>query len=466
MAIVDPIWAGVAELSRAFEARALSPVDVVDALLARINKRASLHSFIAVYGDEARLAAEAADRAIKSGHRVGPLHGVPIALKDLVDVEGRITTGGSKVWIERRSSVTATLTERVIAAGMIVLGKTHTVEFAMGSFGTNTHLGTPWNPWDLRVHRTPGGSSSGSGVAVAAGLAPAAIGTDTGGSVRLPAAWCGIVGLKVTAGRISTHGVLPLSSTLDTPGPMTRSVEDAALLFRALNGPDPKDPATLAWTPSDPMPTLRRGVRGLRLAVMPEAERAGVDADVLSAYDAAVDALTRLGAEIVRVALPHRFAEYATGVGRIIGAEGYRFVGHLVDDMSLPVDPHIRPRIQIGRGMSARDYLATLDEREAHRRAFVAALADVDALVTPTTQTAAIPIDKVDQSGTAAFFTRAGNYLGLCGLAVPNGFTAEGLPTSLQIMCHAGREDLALRVGWAYEQATDWKARRPPEPTR
>src|SRR5689334_7750086 len=466
MGIVDPIWAGVGELSHAFATRALSPVDVVDALLARINKREALHSFIAVYGDDARMAAEAAERAIKSGHRVGPLHGVPLALKDLVDLEGRVTAGGSKVWIERRSPVTATLAERLIAAGMIVLGKTHTVEFAMGSFGTNTHLGTPWNPWDLRVHRTPGGSSSGSGVAVAAGLAPAAIGTDTGGSVRLPAAWCGIVGLKVTAGRISTYGVLPLSSTLDTPGPMTRSVEDAALLFRALNGPDPKDPATLAWTPADPMPTLRRGVRGLRVAVMPEAERVGVDADVLAAYDASVDALARLGAEIVRAALPHRFAEYASNVGRIIGAEGYRFVGHLVDDMSLPVDPHVRPRIQIGRGMSARDYLRTLDERETHRRAFVAALADVDALLTPTTQTAAIPIDKVDQSGTAAFFTRAGNYLGLCGLALPNGFTADGLPTSLQIMCHAGREDLALQIGWAYEQATDWKARRPPEPTR
>jgi aspartyl-tRNA(Asn)/glutamyl-tRNA(Gln) amidotransferase subunit A len=466
MGIVDPIWAGVGELSHAFATRALSPVDVVDALLARINKREALHSFIAVYGDDARMAAEAAERAIKSGHRVGPLHGVPLALKDLVDLEGRVTAGGSKVWIERRSPVTATLAERLIAAGMIVLGKTHTVEFAMGSFGTNTHLGTPWNPWDLRVHRTPGGSSSGSGVAVAAGLAPAAIGTDTGGSVRLPAAWCGIVGLKVTAGRISTYGVLPLSSTLDTPGPMTRSVEDAALLFRALNGPDPKDPATLAWTPADPMPTLRRGVRGLRVAVMPEAERVGVDADVLAAYDASVDALARLGAEIVRPALPHRFAEYASNVGRIIGAEGYRFVGHLVDDMGLPVDPHVRPRIQIGRGMSARDYLRTLDERETHRRAFVAALADVDALLTPTTQTAAIPIDKVDQSGTAAFFTRAGNYLGLCGLALPNGFTADGLPTSLQIMCHAGREDLALQTGWAYEQATDWKARRPPEPTR
>jgi aspartyl-tRNA(Asn)/glutamyl-tRNA(Gln) amidotransferase subunit A len=188
-----------------------------------------------------------------------------------------------------------------------------------------------------------------------------------------------------------------------------------------------------------------------------------VDADVLAAYDASVEALAAAGARIVRVELPHRFSDYGAATGRIIGAEGYRFVGHLVDDPALPVDPHVRPRIQIGRGLLARDYLMSLAEREEHRRAFATALADVDALLTPTTQTAAIPIDKVDQAGTAAYFTRPGNYLGLCALAVPNGFTADGLPTSLQIVCHAGQEATALRIGWAYEQATAWKDRRPPE---
>jgi aspartyl-tRNA(Asn)/glutamyl-tRNA(Gln) amidotransferase subunit A len=464
MSRIDLVWATVAELSRAYGEGTLSPVDVVDTLLERIRKRdPALHAFIAVYEADARLAAEAAHKAMRARHRVGPLHGVPIALKDLVDLEGRVTTGGSKVWAQRVSPGTATLAERLISAGMIVLGKTHTVEFAMGSFGTNTHLGTPRNPWDLAVHRTPGGSSSGSAVAVAAGLAPAAIGTDTGGSVRLPAAWCGIVGLKVTAGRISTHGVLPLSSTLDTPGPMTRSVEDAALIFRVLNGPDPRDPQTLAWTPSDPLPALRRGVAGLRLAVMPDAERKDVAADVLAAYDAAVDTLARLGARIVRPALPRGFRDYGATTGRIIAAEGYRFVGHLVDDASLPVDPHVRPRIQPGRDISALDYQRTLAEREQHKREFAEALADTDALLTPTAQTAAIPIDRVDQSTTAAYFTRAGNYLGLCGLAVPNGFTADGLPTSLQILCGPGDETTALRIGWAYEQATEWKARQPAE---
>ena len=466
MAPIDPAWATVADLARAFAARTLSPVDALEVLLARIRRHdPGLHAFIAVYEPEARMAAEAADRALRSGHRIGPLHGVPVALKDIIDLEGRVTAGGSKHWIDRVSPVTATLAERLVAAGMIVLGKTHTVEFAMGSFGTNTHLGTPRNPWDPDVHRTPGGSSSGSAVAVAAGLVPAAIGTDTGGSVRIPAAWCGIVGLKVTAGRISTYGVLPLSTTLDTPGPLTRSVEDAALLVRVLSGPDPRDPPTLAWPPLDPLPVLRRGVAGLRLAILPDAERAHVDAEVLAAYDASVAKLAELGAQVVRPALPHRFKEYGAATGRIIGAEGYRFVGHLVDDPNLPLDPHVRPRIQLGKDMSARDYLLMLAQREEHRRAFLDATADVDALLTPTTQTPAIPIPKVDQSGTAAHFTRVGNYLGLCGLAVPNGFTAQQLPTSLQILCHAGQEALALRIGWAYEQATDWKARRPPEPS-
>jgi aspartyl-tRNA(Asn)/glutamyl-tRNA(Gln) amidotransferase subunit A len=243
---------------------------------------------------------------------------------------------------------------------------------------------------------------------------------------------------------------------------MTRSVEDAALLYRVLNGPDPHDPSTAAWSTDDPLPTLRRGVSGLRLAVLPEAERAGVDREVLGAYDAAVETLRGQGATIVTAALPHRFGDYAVATGRIIGSEGYRFVGHLVDDTSLPTDPHVRPRIQLGRGVSARDYLLALAQQKEHQQQFAASTADIDALLTPTTQTAAIPIDQVDQTGTPAHFTRGGNYLGLCGVAVPNGFTSTGLPTSLQVLCHGGREALALRIAWGYEQATNWRERRPP----
>jgi aspartyl-tRNA(Asn)/glutamyl-tRNA(Gln) amidotransferase subunit A len=462
----DPSLLSATELSTAITARKLSPIEVTDAFLDRIGAQdQSLHAFIDVYADEARLAAEAADKAIRSGHQVGPLHGVPIALKDLIDLEGRVTTGGSAVWRERRSPTTATLAKKLIAAGMIVLGKTHTVEFAMGGWGTNHHMGTPWNPWDMQVPRTPGGSSSGSGVAVASAMAPWAIGTDTGGSVRLPASWCGITGLKTTVGRVSCYGILPLAPSLDTPGPMARSVEDAALLFSVMQGADPLDRLTLSAPPaSDPFASLRRGVQGLRLARMPAAERDGCEPEMLAAYDRALEALARVGAEIVDIALPIAFADATTATGRIIGSEAYRLTGALVDDPALPIDPAVRPRIQIGRDIRAHQYLAALAERDRMKADFLAALDrdGIDALLTPTTQTPPIPNDAVDQNTTPAHFTRVFNLLEMCALAVPNGFTAGGLPLSLQIACRPYDEAMALRIGWAYQQATDWHLRRPP----
>src|SRR5579872_1758163 len=306
----DPTLMSAHELAAAFAARRLSPVEVVDALLARIARlEPRLHAFVEVYADEARLAAEAADKAIRSGHAVGPLHGVPIALKDLIEIEGKICAGGCGAWRNRVATQTATLARHLIAQGMIVLGKTHTVQFAMGGWGTNTQFGTPWNPWDPSRKRTPGGSSSGSGVAVAASLAPWAIGSDTGGSVRLPASWCGLTGLKTTVGRISTYGVLPLSTTFDTLGPMCRSVEDAALLYSAMPSADPNDPRTLHAPADDPFVELKRGVRGLRLAALPDRERQFATAEVLAAYDKSLDALRGLGAEIVAIELPFAFTD-------------------------------------------------------------------------------------------------------------------------------------------------------------
>ena len=261
-------------LAAEISARRLSPVALIEALIAKISAQdPKLNAFVDTYFDDARLAAEGADKAIRAGHAIGPLHGIPIALKDLVELDGHIVTGGSKIWAARRATRSATLAQRLIQAGMIVIGKTHSVEFAFGGWGTNQHMGTPRNPWDMKTHRVPGGSSSGSGVAVAARLVPWAIGTDTGGSVRLPASFCGVTGLKTTIGRISTHGVLPLAPTLDTPGPITRNVEDAALLYQLLQGPDPRDPLTLRHPVSDPICGLKRGVRGLRLARIPAGER-------------------------------------------------------------------------------------------------------------------------------------------------------------------------------------------------
>src|ERR1700694_2739615 len=267
----DPSLLPASVLAQEIAAKRLSPVDVVNALLARIEAlEPKLHAFVDVYGPSARLAAEAAHKAIRADHEIGPLHGVPIALKDLIELEGQVTTGGSANLRNRRSVVITTIARRMISAGMIVLGKTHPVEFAFGGWGTNQHMGTPWNPWDATTARTPGGSSSGSGVTVAARMVPWAIGTDTGGSVRLPASFCGLTGLKVTIGRVSTYGILPLSPTLDTPGPLARSVEDAALLYRAMQGSDPLAPRTLGVPPADLTEGWKRGIRGMRLARMHE----------------------------------------------------------------------------------------------------------------------------------------------------------------------------------------------------
>lgn len=450
-------------LAAKLKARSISPVDIVDTCLKRIERLdRKLNAFVDVFATEARAAAEAADKAIRSGHAVGPLHGIPVALKDLIELEGRVTTGGSAVWRERRSSRTATLARKLIGAGMIVIGKTHTVEFAFGGWGTNQHMGTPWNPWDANAQRTPGGSSSGSGVAVAARMVPCAIGTDTGGSVRVPAAWCGITGLKTTIGRISTYGVLPLTPTLDTPGPMTRSVEDAALLLEVMQGADARDPRTLFLRDADAMASLRRGVKGLRLARMPAAERAGVDVEVLAAYDRSLEVLAGLGAEIVDLSLSRGFRDYGASSGRIMSAEAYALLSDIVDNNALPIDEAVRPRIRAGAAISAREYLQTLAERERLKAEFGAAIASVDAVLAPVTLTPALPLEAVDQNTTPAVFTRWGNFLDLCALAVPSGFSVSGLPLSLQIVCRGGDEATALRIGWAWQEVTDWHQRLPP----
>jgi aspartyl-tRNA(Asn)/glutamyl-tRNA(Gln) amidotransferase subunit A len=315
----------------------------------------------------------------------------------------------------------------------------------------------------MAVHRTPGGSSSGSAVAVAARMAPCAIGTDTGGSVRIPAAWCGITGLKTTIGRISTHGVLPLSPTLDTPGPIARSVEDCATLLLLLQGSDPLDPLTEILPPSMPMEDLRRGVKGLRLARLPDDERAEFDAEVLLAYDRSLNELAAMGAEIVDLPRGGRtLRESGDLVGKIISAEIYPRLAELVDNDALPLDQAVRARVRAGASLSARQYLDVLADRDEAKREFAVRIDDIDAVLTPSAMTPAIALEKVDQTTTPALSTRWVNYLDLCALALPNGMTQAGLPISLQIACRGGDEAMALRIGWALESTTDWHKLTPP----
>ena len=444
-----------AQQADAFSKGELTPLDVVEAQLERIDRLGGkLHAFTEVYADDARAAARAAGEAIRSGWRIGALHGVTIALKDLVEIEGRETKGGTQANAGRISTYTATLAERALAAGMIVIGKTHTVEFAMGGWGTNTRLGTPWNPWDAEVLRAPGGSSSGSGVAVAAGLTTTAIGTDTGGSVRLPAAWCGHVGLKTSLGRISVHGVLPLAESLDTPGPMTRTAEDAALLYAALaDRPDSNDGLTYRPVYEDPTPNLKLGLAGMVVGRMPEGDREGVDEEVLSAYDAALETAAGHGAKIIDVELPAPMKDLALPLGQIIHAEGYAHYAHLVDDPAAPLDEDVRPRLASARSTTSRDYVLAKREQRRLIGAFHRALAGIDVLATPTVATPAPVVAEIDQTATPALFTRAVNMAEMCACAVPAGFSAKGLPLSVQFVAAYGAEATALRAGWGFEQA-------------
>jgi aspartyl-tRNA(Asn)/glutamyl-tRNA(Gln) amidotransferase subunit A len=243
---------------------------------------------------------------------------------------------------------------------------------------------------------------------------------------------------------------------------MARSVQDVALLYAAMQGHDPLDPLTQGLPYTDPMTTMQRGLRGVRLARMPESERPYTSADVLAAYDRSLAELGKLGADIVDVALPFSFADVATSNLRIMAAESYALYHQLIDDDSAPLDPHVRPRIAAGRTLTAQAYIDALRMRDVMKAQMAVALDGIDALLTPSTMTTAVPLEEVDQTKAPAHFTRFANYLNLCALSLPNGIASDGLPTSLQIVCRTHDEALALRIGWAYQQASDWHLRRPP----
>ena len=440
--------------------------DIVEACLERIDALdGRVHAFVDVYREEARALADAADSERRARGARGPLAGLPIALKDLVDVEGRPTTAGSKSWQGRVAERTATLVERLVAAGMIPLGKTHLVEFAFGGWGRNQPMGAPWNPWDLRTHRVAGGSSSGSAVAVAAGLAPAAIGSDTGGSIRIPSALCGLTGLKPTYGLVSLNGTLPLSPTLDSVGPLAHTVEDVARLTAAIAGPDPRDPTTQNVPHVDFAAALGRppDIRSMRITALPPEQFPPYTLpDVVRAYVEAIAAFRSLGVAIDDGALPLDFDDAMIRNGRIIAAEAYRFHREYIEDERLEIDPWVRKRVLAGKAIGDAEYADEL----VHRRRAVALFDDWmrsrDALLTPTLPITATAIDQVDESTTPlATWTRAANYLGACALSLPAGFSTEGLPIGVQLTGAAFNDATLVRLGRAFQQATDWHRRRP-----
>jgi aspartyl-tRNA(Asn)/glutamyl-tRNA(Gln) amidotransferase subunit A len=456
----------LSELSRMLSAGESTSQEIVAACLDRIDALdGHLHAFVDVYRDEALAAAQAADLERRAGNARGPLHGLPIALKDLLHVAGRQTTAGSKSWLGRRSGLTATVVERLRAAGMVPLGKTHMVEFAFGGWGCNVPMGAPWNPWDTAVHRVAGGSSSGSAVAVAAGLAPVAIGSDTGGSVRIPAAACGLTGLKTTWGLISLHGVVPLAATLDSIGPLARTAEDAALVTAAIAGADPRDPATLGAPRFDVDYALGAvpDLRGVRIVAVPPAQfPAAVNADVLRARDATMAALRELGAAVDEERAAIDFDDVMLRNGRIIAAEAYAVHRAHIEDPDLPIDPWVRRRTIAGKAIGAADYIDEVARLRRGAAEFAAWMTRCDALLTPTLPICAIPVDDVDEATTPlAAFTRAANYLGACALSLPAGLSRTGLPIGMQLIGAPFDDAALLRIGRCLQRATRWHLARP-----
>ena len=454
------------ELQRLVTLGETSSRAIVEACHANIDARdGHLHAFVDVYRDDALAAADAADRERRKGVERGPLAGLPIALKDLLHIEGRQTTAGSKSWLGRISDHTSTAVARLTAAGMIPLGKTHMVEFAFGGWGRNQPMGAPWNPWDLETHRVAGGSSSGSAVAVAGGLCPAAIGSDTGGSIRIPAALCGITGLKPTYGLVSLYGAVPLSTTLDSIGPLAHSVDDAALLTAALAGPDPYDAATLS-TPRVDLAAAISGdadIRGMRItALSPEKLAAAAQPDVIRAYEEAMAALRDLGAMVDEDPIPLDFEDIMVQNGRIIAAEAYGLHRAYIDDERLDIDPWVRKRVQSGRSITGSDTVDLLDRRKRAMTQFADWMQGRSAILTPTLPITATPLVDVDEAATPlATWTRMANYLGACALSLPAGFSAEGLPIGVQLTGAAFTEATLIRIGRAFQRSTDWHRRRP-----
>ena len=442
----------------------LSPVHYTETLLERIATHDhALDAFIRLTPDDALEAAGKAERAIKSGARLGPLHGVPFALKDIIDVAGLPTTAHSKILQENIARSDAHVSARLKAAGGILLGKLATHEFALGG----PCFDLPWpparNPWNRDM--MPGGSSSGSGVAVAAGFMPLALGSDTGGSVRNPASACAIVGMKPTYGRVSRRGVVPLAYSLDTLGPMTRTVKENAAALDIIAGHDTQDPASSRVDVPDFSADLERGVQGLKLGVIRHFYTRDLEADprVSSALEAAVECLASLGA-IVQEIETRPLATFADCNRIVLESEAYAIHQEWLKTRPGDYAELTRRRLLVGAFYRAVDYVQATRTRRMLTAELNAAMTGVDVLITTSSMDPPCRID--DAEAVARTYPRQArtpfNVTGQPALVMPCGFTEDGLPLSLQIAGKAFDEATVYRVAHAYEQATPWKDRHPP----
>ncbi len=478
----------IRELSLLLKRKEVSPVEVTKAVLDRIDGiEGKVHAYISILREESLKASKRAEKSISSGDYIGALHGVPIGVKDIFVMKGTRTTCGSKILENFAPPYDATIVERLKNAGAIVVGKNNMDEFAMGSSTENSYFGPTRNPWDLE--RVPGGSSGGSAAAVSASLCFASIGTDTGGSIRQPAAFCGITGIKPTYGRVSRFGMIAFASSLDQGGPLTKTVEDAALMLNVFAGGDNKDSTSVHVPVPDYVSHLNGEIKGIRVGVPKEYFIKGIDSEVEKAVKKAIELVEDLGCSIEEITLPH--TEYAVSSYYIIAPseassnlaryDGVRY-GLRVPDSNLLRDMYnrtraegfgaeVKRRIMIGTyalsaGYYDAYYLKAQRVRTLIKRDFEEAFKKVDVIMTPTSPEAAFKIgEKTDdplKMYLSDIFTIPCNLAGLPGIAIPCGFTSNGLPIGLQILGKPFDEETILRVAHVYEIHTNWRGKRPP----
>jgi len=466
-------FATIEELSGLLAKRKVSPVELTEQFLRRIERyNPQLNAYLTVTAEHALAAARLAEKKLtrrRSAGRSRPLLGIPIALKDNIWTRGIRTTAGSKVLRDFVPPEDATVVRKLARAGAILLGKTNLHEFAYGITTNNAHYGPAHNPW--RLDRIPGGSSGGSAVAIAAGLSVASVGTDTGGSIRIPAAMCGIVGLKPTFGRVSVFGAIPLAPSFDHVGPLARSVADAAILLGLLAGRDPLDPASSARPVEDFSAIFRKPLRKFRLGRPREYFWEKLDDEVRRSTEAAVREMEKHGATVREISLPHlgESADAATNISLAEACYCHEAAGYFPAHAE-EYSEEVRQRIDAGGKVLATQYLAGLDVQRRVHAEFDAALQEVDAIVAPTVPVPAPPIgaEYVEVDGKqiavrAALvgMNRPANFTGHPAISLPCGFTRDALPVGLQLIGRSFDESTLLRIAFAYERAHDWRSRHP-----
>jgi aspartyl-tRNA(Asn)/glutamyl-tRNA(Gln) amidotransferase subunit A len=468
MSATEAALMSLTSVARAIADKRVSSREVTKSCLDRIAQwQPRLNAFMAIEAEEALAAADAADAALAKGKSSGALHGVPLAHKDMYYEAGKVVTCGTKIRRDFVATTTSTALQRLKGAGTIRLGSLQMSEFAYGPTGHNAHYGAVHNPW--AVDHITGGSSSGSGSAVAARLTFAALGSDTGGSIRMPAHFCGVTGLKTTVGRVSRAGAMPLSQSLDTVGPLARTAEDCAVLLGLMAGADPADPTAITGPLPDYMAATRGQIDGLTVGVPSAFYVDDLDSEVARILDETVAVLKREGAKIVQVELPDQ-RQLTAACQLVLAVEAAAFHKRWMIERPGDYGPQVLMRLQNGLAIPGVSYLEAMRWRGPALAAHLAATAGVDAVIAPVAPVAAPTIVESDVGNSPdaeaviqrlTRFTRPINYLGLPSLSIPSGFTGNGLPVGMQLVGRSFDEATLLRIGAAFQRATDFHDRVP-----